>query len=373
MEITSKGVLITNPYIVGFLTKNDNIELLNACDTVLETFCKTMDNCMNESSPVSITDYVDELKIHNKLEIESVKTKLDGFMNSLCDQVSGIKNSMYSLDDNIVSKVTTNVTNLSMQTMIDKIDTLTSKTQSTIARGSEGENTLMELLSRRLLSRDGYTVSIVSGISHSCDIMIQRVGYPTIRIESKATGRYSENKVMGREVEKFKRDLLHTNNHGIMVSLHSGITGIGNTEIQQLPNGKFAVYLSNNEYDIDIIIDMLHVLYKIDEVVEKDTVSDSIVVRHDAMKRVREYINDFNSKINTVKQHMKESIRVLSGIQLSMIESILIGKVEDTVDSTELEPTVLKCDNCAKVFKSKLGFSRHMESRKCKSVDNKDE
>ena len=78
MEITPKGILITNPYIIGFLTKNDNIELLNACDTVLETFCKTMNNCMNESSPVSITDYVDELKVYNKLEIESVKTKLDG-------------------------------------------------------------------------------------------------------------------------------------------------------------------------------------------------------------------------------------------------------------------------------------------------------
>jgi hypothetical protein len=97
-------------------------------------------------------------------------------------------------------------------------------------------------------------VSKVNGKSHSCDILVQRDDFPDISIESKAHGQNTGEKVRTREIEKFERDLLELDNHGIFVSIYSEIVGKGSLEIKQLPNAKFAIYLSKNMFDVDTIL-----------------------------------------------------------------------------------------------------------------------
>ena len=86
-----------------------------------------------------------------------------------------------------------------------------------------GEARLQELLSEQLTVREGYTVDVVAGQAHSCDLVVRRSGHPDVRIESKV---YTD-KVGAKEVQKFRRDLMGLDAHGVFVSVQSGIVGMG--------------------------------------------------------------------------------------------------------------------------------------------------
>jgi hypothetical protein len=349
---------------------HDNKDLLNSCEVALESFCKTVDGIISlPQKDITIDDYIDDIKSHHKVEIDSIKSKLNVILESVTGQMHTLNTSVCSLDDNIANKVTASVSNAAMQSIIGQLDTINKKSKTGKERGTEAEGLLYTMLSNRLLERDGYNISMVSGISHSCDIMVERMGYPTIRIESKAIGIDRNVKVPKVDVEKFKRDLIHTNNHGIMVSLHSGIVGIGKTEVTQLSNGKFAVYLSNNEYDIDIIVDMMHVIYKIDNAIKSTNSIDGVVVRNDDIARMRTYILDCVNKIQSAKNHLKESMRVLSDVHLEILERTIMGNSDGIANSTELAPTGLTCKICNKTLMSKQGYTGHVMRCKTKNTD----
>jgi hypothetical protein len=243
---------------------------------------------------------------------------------------------------------------------------------STKFKGADGEDKLYDLLCERLKARDGYVVERVSGHSFSCDIAIKREGQPTVRIESKAHGYGTQEKVRYKEVEKFQRDLLQANNHGIFVSLFSGIVGIGNVEVQQLPNSKFAVYLSNNHYDVETIIDMVQLLYKLDNIVcgAKDDGSH-LRVTIEAMTRIKMCLQDYSKKINSVKAHMRDSIAILNEMQFDMIESVLMGQHREKenerksrVDRDRKYDDGVEhiCCKCGRAFLKKKGLATHFRN-----------
>lgn len=241
---------------------------------------------------------------------------------------------------------------------MDALDGHLAIRNTTGGRGKVGERALFDLLSERLMGRDGYTLEMVCGTAHSCDIAIKREGYPTVRIESKAHGRDSGEKVRARDVDKFRRDLLELNEHGIMVSLHSGIVGIGNLEIQQLENGKFAVYLSNNNYDTDMVVDMVHLLYKLDSVTNSS--DSSVMLSSEILLRVRDRVQALSSKLDLAKRRMRETLTLLSEIELESLSALLLG--------SDAAPTLPTCSRCGKTFKSRAGLTGH--ARHCKVAES---
>lgn len=217
-------------------------------------------------------------------------------------------------------------------------------------KGIEGEKRILDGLSEKLMYRDGYTVESVSGYAHMCDIVVKRTNNPLIRIESKAY----QDKVKSSEVTKFCRDLNETKDHGIFVSLHSGIVGRGDKEIQQLASGKFAIYLSNNNYNIDEIISMIHLIYKLDEIVKKHSDDkDTFKVSVDTLRNIKKYILDCNNNIADTIQHLKISITMLSNLDLTRLENMILGnqvistpKPKETAVVNENKKD--KCEYCGK-------------------------
>jgi hypothetical protein len=124
---------------------------------------------------------------------------------------------------------------------------------STKAKGAEGEDRMYDILTDLLRTRDGYTVDRTHGQAFACDLLVTRTDHPDIRIEIKTHA----DKVRHKEVEKFIRDLQHTDCHGIFVSIHSGIVGVANLEIQHLPNNRFAIFPTNNDYDADAVVALI--------------------------------------------------------------------------------------------------------------------
>lgn len=244
---------------------------------------------------------------------------------------------------------------------------LTKQTCNPRNKGQVGEDRLYEMLCDRLTSRDNYTVEIVKGHAHNCDIKVKRLGYGDVRIELKAHGEQTSEKVRAKEVSRFQSDMMGLNTHGVFVSLHSGIVGKREVEIEPLPTGKFAVYLSNNKYDVDAICDWLHVLYRLDDVVKKSGGAESqqgmVHVTPEAMKRVRLYLKDFSMKVSATKTHLKESISLLNELAMEMIDQVLMGQVEVTPRCEDAAKQPCKqqhtCAECGKVCRTAGALVMH--------------
>ena len=371
MNVTSQEVIITDPYIVGFMTRHRNSDdILNACKSVLRSFCQTVDDIeTNQSTNNRIMSYLSEFEDRYHKHARMVESKINDVESHVTSTSNAIttklSNQIVTMASNATQKHIEGIYNM-QATLHSKLEDVKQKNKSPKEKGIEGETGLFNILNERLMARDGYSIQMVSGMSQSCDIIIKRDCYPTVRIESKAIGKDNGAKVKYAEVEKFNRDLLQVNNHGIFVSIHSGIQGIGHLELQQLSNGKFAVFLSNNNYDVDIIIDMLHLLYKLDQITNDSKYDENIIISSENMIRVRSHIQDSTKKISAIKHHMKESIRLINTVQLDLIESIVLGNVDDVHTDIEVIPSTMQCDICKKTLTSKQGFIGHVARCKAK-------
>lgn len=231
-------------------------------------------------------------------------------------------------------------------------------------KGHEGERRLLEGLSEHLLCRDGYRVENVSGQAHECDLVIRREGHRTIRIESKV---YKE-KVRTSEVDKFCRDLQECEDHGIFVSLHSGVVGRCNNEIQQLSTGRFAVYLSNNNYNIEQIVSMIYMIYRLDEIIDKYKVEedeDGFIVSPECLQIIKEKIDDHNNHITQVINKMKEGIMMVNKLDISWLEPILLGNTNK--DNKSKVQGRRQCQYCGNSLSIK-SISRHEKNCKMRNT-----
>jgi len=361
---------------------NWNLAMHNVTDRL-----KSIEDKMNEEQRMVTSRYAEQREqlktmplvtkvalkeVMNNVEQESLN--VSRMLQESCVQLTKLMREVRDNKESInfvrdkTERITSHVSNLENQLLVQQ----TKSQHNSSNKGKEAEEKLFKLLQDRLMSRDGYTVTQVCRQSMSCDITVERKEHPCIRIESKAYGKENGDKVKSAEVKKFERDLIQMNDHGIFVSLYSGIVGIGNIEIQQLPTGKFAVYLGNNNYDVDMIIDMVQLLYKLDKACCRVDDGNETRLSLEAISRIQGYLNDYNTKIQKTKIHLKESIGLLSEIQLDLIEKVLLGQKEvaKVLGNTPDDKRAVQCEHCGRHFQSIQGMSSH--KRTCKGVSQRE-
>ena len=99
-----------------------------------------------------------------------------------------------------------------------------------------------------------------------------------------------------------------------------------------MPNGKLAVYLSNNNYDIDTLHDMIILLYHLDKHTydnQGELERDLIRISPDTMLKCSAHLNGIGQKIANAKTHLKETMNLLNEIAIEKIEQLLIGTVSE--------------------------------------------
>jgi hypothetical protein len=212
----------------------------------------------------------------------------------------------------------------------DVMSTRVKQTSSSQTKGVVGERRLYEMLVDTLPMREGYEVEMTTGQAYSCDMVIRKAGFPDVRVECKAYGEQTGTNVGKGEVSKFRRDLELMGTHGIFVSLHSGIVGIGKKfHMEQMPNGKFAVYLGENGYDTETIHSMLMILYKLDKVTrEGDEGYEGATLRvsSETMMRVQVYLGEVASKMKTVVASLRSNITMLNEMSVDTVVQMLMGE-----------------------------------------------
>jgi len=346
-----------------------NSRWVNTIESMIREI-KQLENSVDSSMKLSTES------AHNSPLI--IKGVLGDLIHNLEQQTSNISYVVSSIQKDINSN-STNVAILksSHDELKNKIDLLdkqllakqTKESNSNSYKGAVAEETLYNLLCDQLMTRNGFTVTKVNGMAHSCDILVQRDGCPDIRIESKAHGQNTGEKVRTFQVDKFERDLLELDNHGIFVSVFSEISGRGNIEITQLPNAKFAIYLGKNMYDCGIINDMIYLLYKLDSIITTSKANSNVTLSPESILKIQNIVKSISVKINTVKSSLKDSISVLNSITLEQIEDILKDQFHDLqgVDDTNITVVAVenKCKTCGFISKTKKGLVAHMH-RKCR-------
>jgi hypothetical protein len=219
---------------------------------------------------------------------------------------------------------------------------------------------LFSLLTQHALFRNGYTINKVNDIKNGCNIIVQTNKHPDIHIQSYT---HAKDIVSKTEIEYFEKYLLELNTNGIFVSAYTDIAGKGSIDIFQLPNAKFIIYLSKNLYDCDVIVDMIFLLFKLDRILSNKNSDNTLTPRN--IIRIKHIIQNFDSKINSIKSNLKNVISTLNTITLSSIEQILTNQLYEK--PSNIHP-IITCDICDFIPKNHTGLVAH--KRKCNRVSS---
>jgi len=367
MHVNGDGhVVIDDRYVCEFMTKNGSAEFMNACETIIKSVCMAFHG---QKTTIDVDEFMMRLDpwgkrimetvsgdVHRAVreikEDESVLKAFDSFSQKI-DFAKALDTSLKRNDDVIMSHL------MNISTRVEQMNSVRNTTRH---KGEEGESGIVHILECKLPMRDGYEILETKSKPHNCDVLVKRVGFPDVRVEVKAHGRETGECVRTCEVKRFESDLISLNNHGIFVSLYSGIVGKGPIEIDLLPTNKFAVYVSNNNYDGDALKEFINLIYKLDGFVSGE---DGLTISTEAMLRIKTHIIDFNNKIGDLKKHMKNSIEILNGLTLDTIEKLLStgADIRPVPNPHEIKHT---CEHCHKTFTRPSSLTNHVKTCKQK-------
>ena len=401
LSVSDKSVHITNPRILAFLTTyKDNEGLLELFEEQIESFCRAMTNFIaanddcDPSDPEGLIGYLQDFEKrlcdseeqrhaeavnHGEKVMEKVNLQLATLMAGVENAIakSTQNNDLAGLQANIKTSVAecmaafhteTIKTSCEIKSTADaihkKVDQISSaRTHTSKAKGEASETVIFELLNNRLHPYEGYQIERVGGKERCCDIKVTKLNAPTVRFEIKNYGEFNGTRVPIAEVDKFRRDLMSTNDHGIFVSLHTGISGKGNLDFEFLPNRKIAAYVSSNKYEIETLTDVMFIIYKLDEVIKVQEDTDNFELSRQTVEQIQGFLKNFIDKMASAKAHIKQSLELLNSITFESIEGLILGTFDAGEAGSKIETRDKQhyCGICKEYFSSRQTPLNHRE------------
>jgi hypothetical protein len=301
----------------------------------------TLKGCVSQENHRTIdvikdkmSTYWDNISLMNRMNINEI-SKIDERFKTL-----------YSIHDKL-SQVDEKLNSIAMNRSASK-------------KGQDGERDILDILSDKLPSRNGYNVESVRGVANNCDIIVRCEGYENIHIDVK--NYEAGGKIRTNVVEKFRNDLIGLNVSGIMVSLWSGIVSKGDIEIEQLPTGKFAIYVSNTGMNIDSVIEFIFLLHKL----EKFSSREGVMMTTDMISKIRNIVTDTVRRTNDIKSHLLASLATIQEMNIAMVNNLLMNPVQ--VKEPEKVVHDKSCPVCGKEFSTKQKCKDHMDNNICKKA-----
>jgi hypothetical protein len=329
MRVEGGRIIIDNAFLVDFCIRKGTNELFVSCEQLLTTMFTICDKNPENAS----NDFI--------------KTQFDIMRNELVESLQETQAPDFT---DVIDCI-----QMTQEQVMEKIDKFSHIRNTNRFKGEEGELIVYDILKRSFTPHDGYTVTRTNSVAHNCDMVVQRIGFPDIRVECKAYGKESGVDVKESMVKKFLSDLIKTETHGVMVSVHSGISSKNDIDFEIVPTtNKFAFYVSGNY--CQVVPEIIRLVYKFDKLYNPDDQDSNVtVLSNHTVTLIRDHISDFGRKLSEIKSHLDTSVRLLGQVYLDKIESLIVA-LPPECDTT--------CYICGFVAKSKGGLTQHMI--KCK-------
>ena len=227
------------------------------------------------------------------------------------------------------------------------------KTENSSIKGKISENDVLRIVVDLFPNGD---ISSVAATKETGDIMLSRVGKPTILIENKD---YATINVPQKEVKKFIRDTEIQDCCGLFLSQHTGIATKNNYEIN-FQNGNVLIYVynvNNNPDKIRTAIDMIDNLkQKLDENMEEKDTDDDIISKENLDEMNREYQLFVQQKlaiIKDIRDNMNKMIKQIDNMEFSSMEKYLSTRYANS--------NSLFCKNCSFHAKNQRSMNTHLK------------
>lgn len=421
----NRSIIITNSKIYDFFQTN-NIDL-NEIEIILERICSMFvynkdrhySDVMYDKLKADIVNSISfEFKQHNESKFNQ---HLDDLKNILDSHSSHLSSSIYSFIDtkltnsflgikedlkdrshqdiliSMIQNLQSSQAELNrelsrdlkgtsqgeeiIKAMISSLDSeikaLSFNKHSSSFKGQEGECRMFDLLDSKLTSRNGYEVVDCHSQPHNLDILIKKSGYNDVRLDIKNHGFNSnDGRIRTSEVKRFESDVLNCSCHGILISLHSKICGKEEIQFDRLPNGKCVIYLSNNKYNVDFIIELLQILQFIDDRLRSHSdlpLDDRLYLSTQAVEKINDILKDSEQKVYDLKVKLEQSVKLVSSIKLDLINNLFKCQqfqdaittqnlITSTQSSNTSNPDSITCDYCGKIVKNNKGaLKKHLK------------
>jgi hypothetical protein len=288
------------------------------------------------------------------------------------DIVNGVSHELKQSHDNYLKLINNQLQGTRhnedvLKVMIESLHTeIQSIKKHQLPYQEEAGNQMIDLLESKLTSRNGYEVIDCRNQPNKLDILIKKCGYNDVRIDIKNNEKDSNDEpIKINEVKQFENDILNCSCHGICVSLHSKIRGKEEIQFDTLLNGKCAIFLSNNEYDVNFIIELLQILQFIDDKSRNEKQSseddDSISLSSDTVHKINEILKESEQKVYDLKTKLEQSIKLVSSIKFDLINSLFRGQYLLQYKQTP-EYDSITCEHCGKIIRNCKGaFKKHLK------------
>ena len=318
----------------------------------------------SDGSIQKVFDKIRERDIHFISQTSGIRTQdvqyiIDGSVQRVLDFIRETK----SIDKSEIENLMKTFIEPRIKELEDNYKSI-SLSRSANKKGQDGEKSIYDSLSDMLPSRNGYIVNSVRGVKGHCDIEVCCTGFDKIYIDVK--NYESGEKIRTDEVEKFNRDLIGLQSSGIMCSLWSGIVSKSNEfQIEQLPTGKFAIYLSNVNHNVHLVTEAIYLIHQLEKITKSDE-EGHVRITSETLLNIRDIILDNIRKIENIKNHTKSILSILNEINISTINQLITNPVK----VASIEPEVVEvedktCPRCKKEFSSKYKCKQHFEKGKC--------
>ena len=223
------------------------------------------------------------------------------------------------------------------------------------SRGHETETQLKIMLELAFPRHEVKTVAS-SQQKGRMDLNLVMEGKPTILIDSKDY----KGTVPKTEVEKFERDIMISNNHGILFAPYGGIYNKDNFQICKYQN-RLGVYVCNTGLSVTDIKNAVQVIYDLHDSMIAQSPDNSTILSSEDVDKLNTVIGENIEKLKTVKNHLQLAIHQCDMVMFDRIKQIVGIQGKDNEKITN-------CSICFKEFPNAKSLGSH--KRHCKKQNS---
>ena len=294
----------------------------------------------------------------------SIRATVNARMDALSGSLEGVSAAV-------------NATYTHTQELRSKYDSERVRAGNSSLRGQDAEDELVRWLQSRLLACDGWAIENVHAQSRSCDILVRRDGCASVRLECKR-----KKHIERSDVEKFRRDLDYTGDHGIMISLEGTcVPGypVGAT-FERLHthaglrwSGFVVVGADDPHTDLSHIISAVKVVQQLAhlgcaESSAREEDADAITLHGRDIDSVRAEITRARNEIGSAKERLKAALSDTNAA-LSCLDRVALHRIMTAVNGEGVDMSggghdsasayAGQCRHCGEKLKTAAGLARH--------------